>query len=205
MHTIVIILFHNKTDMQVEPASGLNRPQSLLDLYLSFTWLALQGFGGALAVAQRELVERKRWLTLEEFAEEWAVAQILPGPNVCNLAVMLGGRHFGKMGAAVALAGMLSIPLMLMLLIALAYAHCATHPGVAGALRGMSAVAAGLIAGTGMKFVATFKAHPLGSLTCAILAIAVFACIGLLRVPLGYIVLGLGGAACILTYRKLSQ
>lgn len=41
----------------------LNRPQSKTDLFLSFTFLALQGFGGVLAVVQRELVERKRWMT----------------------------------------------------------------------------------------------------------------------------------------------
>lgn len=49
------------------------------------TCLALQGFGGVLAVVQHELVDRKRWLTKEEFIEEWAVAQIMPGPNVVNL------------------------------------------------------------------------------------------------------------------------
>lgn len=178
-------------------------PQSLADLYISFTWLALQGFGGALAVAQREMVERKRWLTLDEFTEEWAVAQILPGPNVCNLAVILGGRHFGWPGALAALAGMLSIPLVLMILIAIAYAHWATHPGVAGALRGMSAVAAGLIAGTGLKFVNTFRKHPIGAAACTTIAVAVFVGIGLLRLPLPYAVLGMGGIACALTYRKL--
>ena len=58
------------------------RPHSKTDLFISFNWLALQGFGGVLAVVQRELVEKKRWLTREEFVEDWAVAQILPGPNV---------------------------------------------------------------------------------------------------------------------------
>jgi chromate transporter len=180
-----------------------SRPQSLTDLYLSFTWLALQGFGGALAVAQRQLVEKKQWLTIDEFAEEWAVAQILPGPNVVNLAVMTGGRAFGWPGALAALAGMLSLPLVLLLLLAIVYAQFATHPGVTGALRGMSAIAAGLIAGTGLKFVNTFKAHPLGALPCAALAIIVFVGVGLLHVPLGYAVIGLGSIACILTYRKL--
>jgi chromate transporter len=49
------------------------QPQSLADLFWSFTFLALQGFGGVLAVVQRELVEKKRWMTKEEFVEEWAV------------------------------------------------------------------------------------------------------------------------------------
>jgi chromate transporter len=69
---------------------ALVRPASLRNLFWSFSWLALQGFGGVMAVTQRELVERKRWLSREGFLEDWAVAQILPGPNVANLAVMLG-------------------------------------------------------------------------------------------------------------------
>ena len=53
------------------------RATSLPDLFWSFTWLALQGFGGVLAIVQRELVEKKKWLTHEEFVEDWAVAQVL--------------------------------------------------------------------------------------------------------------------------------
>ena len=181
------------------------RPQSLSDLYLAFTWLALQGFGGALAVAQRELVERKRWLTNAQFAEEWAVAQILPGPNVVNLSILVGGRHFGWRGALVSIAGMLSLPLVLLLIIATVCAQFATHPGFMGALRGMSAISSGLIAGTGLKFIDTFKVHPMGAIPCGIFAILAFVSVGLLRVPLAYVVLGLGGLACVLTYRKLEE
>ena len=93
----------------------LEAPQSKTDLFVSFTWLALQGFGGVLAVVQRELVEKKRWMTREQFVEDWAVAQIMPGPNVVNLAMMIGGRYFGLPGALAALAGMLSAPMVLVL------------------------------------------------------------------------------------------
>jgi len=68
------------------------RPVSVFDIYCSFTILALQGFGGVVAIVQRELVEKKRWMTQQEFLEEWAVAQIMPGPNVVNLSLMLGHR-----------------------------------------------------------------------------------------------------------------
>ena len=81
----------------------MNRPTSLLQLFLAFTRLALQGFGGVLAVAQRELVERLGWLTKEEFVETLAIAQVLPGPNVVNLSMMIGDRFFGLRGAVVAL------------------------------------------------------------------------------------------------------
>lgn len=154
-------------------------------------------------MAQRELVEKKRWLTTQEFSEEWAVAQILPGPNVINLAVIIGGRHFGWPGALAALAGMISLPLVILLLLALAYAQFATHPGVTGALRGLSAVASGLIAGTGLKFVNAFKTHPLGPAACAIVAVTAFVGVALLRVPLFYVIMGLGTAVCALTYGKL--
>lgn len=180
------------------------QPQSLSDLFVSFTLLALQGFGGVLAVVQRELVEKKRWLTREEFVEEWAVAQIMPGPNVVNLSLMIGHRYFGLRGALAALAGMLTVPLVVVLLLALLYAQFAGHPGVAGALRGMGAVAAGLIAATGLKLMGALKQHPLGLTACIALALACFTGVALLRLPLAYVLLGLGFVACAITYRKLA-
>ena len=125
------------------------RPHSLGELFWAFTWLALQGFGGVLAVVQRELVDRRRWMTNEEFIEDWAAAQILPGPNVVNLSIMVGDRYFGLRGALTAVAGMLLLPMLLLVAVAAVYALFASHPMVAGALRGMGAVAAGLVAEIG--------------------------------------------------------
>ncbi|MGZ3236937.1 MAG: chromate transporter [Burkholderiaceae bacterium] len=181
------------------------QPRSLLDLFMSFTVLALQGFGGVLAIVQRELVERKRWLTQEEFIEDWAVAQIMPGPNVVNLSLMIGGRYFGLPGAMAALAGMLLIPLVVILLLALVYAHYAMHPGVAGALRGMGAVAAGLIAATGLKLFGALKTNPLGLPLCIGLGTVCFIAVALLHWPLVYVLLGLGMVACMMAYRKLKS
>ena len=196
----------NATDLptaaHAEPARP--RPQSPADLFWSFTWLALQGFGGVLAVVQRELVEKKRWMTNEEFVEDWAVAQTMPGPNVVNLSIMIGDRHFGLRGALAALAGMLAFPLFLVLALAVAYAEFASHPAVAGALRGMGAVAAGLIAGVGIKLFASIRQHPLGRPVCVVLTALTIAAMAWLRLPLFWILPVLGGAACVLTFRKLS-
>lgn len=179
------------------------QPKSPADLFISFTVLALQGFGGVLAIAQRELVERKRWMTNEEFVEEWAVAQIMPGPNIINLCIMIGGRHFGLRGALAALAGMLLAPMVIVLLIALLYAQYASHPGVIGALRGMGAVAAGLIVATGLKLFPSLRKSALGLGTCVAFGVACFVAVALLRWPLAYVLLGLGSIACVMTYRKL--
>lgn len=179
------------------------RPASLSDLFFSFTWLALQGFGGVLAVVQRELVEKKRWMTREEFIEDWAVAQIMPGPNVVNLSLMIGDRYFGLRGAVAALAGMLAAPTLVVLGLAILYAQYAQLPAVTQALRGMGAVAAGLIAATGFKLMGALRTHPLGVPMCAALGALCFAAVALLRWPLAYVLLSLGLLSCALTWRKL--
>lgn len=187
------------------PSEKRPQPSSLSDLFFSFTFLALQGFGGVLAVVQRELVEKKRWMTREEFVEDWAVAQIMPGPNVVNLSMMLGDRYFGLRGAMTAVAGMLTFPLLLVLCLALVYGHYSDNQNVAGALRGMGAVAAGLITATGLKLLGAMKRHPLGVPLCAVFGIAAFVGIALLRWPLAYVLLGLGGLSCAMTYRKMGR
>ncbi len=181
------------------------RPGSLAELFWAFTWLALQGFGGVLAVVQRELVEKKRWMGNDEFVEDWAVAQIMPGPNVVNLAIMIGDRYFGFRGAAVAVAGMLLLPMLLVLALAVAYARFSDAPAVAGALRGMGAVAAGLVAGVGCKLAASLARHPLGPLVCAAVAAITFVAMVVLRWPLMWILPVVGGTACVLTWRKLGR
>ena len=180
------------------------QPASLTDLFVSFTLLALQGFGGVLAVVQRELVEKKRWMTREEFIEDWAVAQIMPGPNVVNLSLIIGSRYFGFRGAMAALAGMLIAPLCVVLVLALVYAQFAGHPGVQGALRGMAAVAAGLIAATGLKLFGALQKNALGLPICMALGVLCFVAIALLRWPLAYVLLGLGGVACTAAYKRLT-
>jgi chromate transporter len=183
----------------------VNRPQSLSDLFWSFTWLALQGFGGVLAVVQRELVDRKQWLTREEFVEDWAVAQILPGPNVVNLSLMIGDRYFGLRGAMVALAGMLVFPLLVVLVFAAVFAGIADSPAAQGALRGMGAVAAGLISATGLKLVGALKKNVMGTPVCSALAAITFIAIALLRIPLIWVLLVVGGLACVWAYRQFGQ
>lgn len=179
------------------------RPQSRTDLFVSFTLLALQGFGGVLAVVQRELVERKRWLTQEEFLEDWAVAQIMPGPNVINLAMMVGSRHFGVGGAMAALSGLLAVPLVIVLALAVLHDQFADNAVVAGALRGLAAVSAGLIAAAGLKLAPALARSPIPRAWSAGIVVLGFVLVALLHWPLVYVLLGLGGLGCVLAWRRL--
>ena len=183
----------------------LNRPASLRDLFFSMTFLALQGVGGVLAGVQRELVEKKRWITREEFIEEWAVAQIMPGPNVINLSLMIGHRYFGLRGAVTAVAGMLTFPLCVILLLAVLYSQFGAHAQVANALRGMGAVAAGLITATGLKLASALRRHPLGFPLAIAFSIATFIGIALLRLPLAWEKLSVRGLACVITWLRLRR
>jgi chromate transporter len=181
----------------------LTQPSSKKDLFVTFTLLALQGFGGVLAVAQRVLCEQKRWLTRDQFVEILSLAQILPGPNVCNVALMIGDRFFGWRGAFAALAGMMALPLVIVLLLTAVYAQYAMNPVVAGALRGMGAVSAGLIIGTGFKLVGALRANQIGVPACAGFLAAAFVAVALLRWPLVWVLLALGVAACALAWVRL--
>jgi chromate transporter len=178
-------------------------PSSLSDLFFTFNRLALQGFGGVLAVAQQELVERKSWLTRQQFVEMLAISQVLPGPNIVNLSLMLGDRFFGTRGAVVALSGMLVVPLFIVLGLAALYAEFAHVPVVAGALRGMGAVAAGLIVSTAVRLLGTLRSNRMGLLTCAILTLLTFVMIAWLRFPLLWVIAGLGSIAVAIAWNKL--
>ncbi len=151
---------------------GQRRPRSAMEVFRVFNRLALQGFGGVLAVAQRELVERERWMTPAQFLELLSLGQVLPGPNIVNMALMIGDRFLGWRGAAAALAGLMCAPLLIVLLLAALYRETMSQPMVAGALRGMGAVAAGLVIATALKLVGTLRGNPMGLKACALFAAA---------------------------------
>lgn len=186
-----------------QPSSA--QPQSLGELFTTFSRLAIQGFGGVLAFIERELVERKKWMTRAEFVEEWAIARTMPGPPALNLCIMVGARYFGWRGALVSLAGMFMYPTMLILVLAIAYAHFGNHPQVMDALRGMGAVAAGMIGATGLKLLSALKTNPLGIKVCSALVILSFVGIAIVEWRLLYVLVILGGIGYVLAFLKLKD
>ena len=183
---------------------SLTGPVSNKDLFVTFTRMALHGFGGVLPIAQRVLCEQKRWLSKEQFVEILALGQVLPGPNVCNVALMVGDRFFGWRGAFSALAGMMTVPLVIVLILTALYAEFASNPMVSGALKGMGAVSAGLIIGSALKLIPTLQRNPMGLPVCALIAIVTFGSVALLRWPLVWVLLGLGVAACCYAAIKIN-
>jgi chromate transporter len=172
------------------------RPASLSALFLAFSRLSLMGFGGVLPVAQRVLVERLTWLTAAEFAELLSVGQVLPGPNVINLSLMIGDRYFGWRGAVVAMFGMVALPMALVLMLTVLYQHWAEVPAVAGAVRGMGIAASGMIIATALKLLPNFSMHPLPRGLWVPIALATGWVVGAWRWPL-WAVIVVGGSASV--------
>jgi chromate transporter len=154
------------------------------ELFVAFTRLALQGFGGVLAVAQRELVEKRGWMSKEEFLELLSIGQVLPGPNIVNMALIYGDRCCGWRGAAAALGGVMGVPLLIVLALAWLWQQGATSPLAAGALRGMSLVAAGLIVATALRLAVALGRNVMGPVACAVIVALTVLAIGVLRWPL---------------------
>lgn len=160
---------------------------SRLDLFLTYGKIGLIGFGGINAWARRVLVEEKRWLTDQEYAETLGLGQVLPGPNALNAAIMVGDRFHGTAGAVLAPVAMFGGPLILLAGLAMFYDAYGEVPLVRGVLAGVAAAAAGMVLGTAAKM--TGKLRPPPSLLavglCALVAAGIF------RVPLIWTVLGL--------------
>lgn len=130
-------------------------------IFFVFSKLALMGFGGVMPFAYRALVEQHKWLTAEEFAKSMALSQMLPGPTVCNIGLMVGNRFGGIMGALAAVSGLIIGPFFIVIGLGVVYQQFGDLEIIRRAISGMAAVAAGLILATAVKMaMAMFaKAH----------------------------------------------
>ena len=125
---------------------------SLLRLILYFLTLGTIGFGGSIALAQAmqsELVEKRRWLSEEEFLRGLTLSQLAPGPLAAQLAIYIGfvkGRILGATAAGIAFV----FPSFLMvLIISMLYMHYGDLPLIQASLYGIGASVVGIIAASG--------------------------------------------------------
>ena len=171
---------------------------TLAALFLVFAEISLSSFGGAIAWAQRILVERRRWLTAREFAELLGLCQAVPGPSIVNLAIYLGTRHHGLPGAIAGSLGFLLPPLVVLLPLGLVYAHGAQLEVVRTALHGVAPAASGLLLATGIKMALPYRREPRALLFGAL----AFLSAGWLHWPLLPVLLVLAPCSIALAWRR---
>jgi len=163
--------------------------------------MALAGFGGVLPIAEDRLVRREAWVSAQDFLETLALAQVLPGPNVCNMAIMLGDRFHGIRGALAALSGLLLPPLIPVLLLAILYTRWVDSAWVNGALRAMAMAAAGLILAMVIRLSASLK-HPKSD---ALVAFLMLIALLVLRLPLSYALVFIGGFSLWVARKRMPK
>jgi chromate transporter len=161
----------------------------LAAIYGVFFRLGLVSFGGGMSGwLYREIVEARRWLTPDVFMAGYALGQIFPGINATNVTVYIGQRLRGAAGAAVALAGLLSAPFVIVLATAAVYRNLLGIPGFEAAMAGVAAVAVGMLLRLGVALARRFPWNPI---PVAIMT-ATFIAVGILNWPLVPVVLILG-------------
>jgi chromate transporter len=171
-----------------ESLSADAKPQvpKLSELFFGFLAIALIGFGGVLPWARIVLVERRRWLSGEQFAGDLALAQFLPGPNILNLSILIGARFHGPLGAIVSALGLVGAPVVLMIVCGALYSRYSDVAWLRGCLAGLGAAAAGLLISLAAKLAAPLlQGRRIAALAFALIA---FVAAALIRVPLYWVV-----------------
>jgi len=191
--------FVTGADLPALPVASGTAPVRLRDLFGGFLEVGMLGFGGVLPLARRMIVERRRWLSPAEFTDLLALCQFLPGPNVVNLSVALGGRLRGPAGALAALAGLLGGPVLAVIALGAVYGRFAHVPEVARALDGLASTAAGLVLATALRIAAPLRHRPGG----VAVALAALLGVALLRLPLPLVLVVVAPVGMLLARRGL--
>src|ERR1700731_492359 len=169
------------------PEFAPSTPPGLIALFIAFAKMSLAGFGGVLVWARRGIVDQHRWMTAEEFNETFALCHFLPGPNIVNLSVVFGSRFRGIPGRIAAVAGLVGPPVVIVTILAVLYGRYGEIDALRRILAGVSCAAVGLLISVVFRMMLPLikKRDLIGLLVL----LAVFAAIGLLRLPLPAVLL----------------
>lgn len=166
-------------------SSGDRVPLSAL--FIAFLMVSLSGFGGGLVWARRAVVEQQQWMDEQEFAETLTLCQLMPGPNIVGITVCVGAKLRGAIGAISAVAGFILVPWTVGLSIGGLVLRNAEIAVLQNILGGLSAAAAGLLIGTGIRLLMPHRSRRPALLFAGL----AFAGMAFTRLPLPMVLLAL--------------
>jgi chromate transporter len=190
--------------MLLKPAAECDRAGdlvTLVSLFSSFLKVSLCGFGGGLVWARRVVVEQRQWMDEQQFAETLTLCQLMPGPNIVGITVSVGAKLRGPLGALTAVAGFVLLPLAIGLTLGSIVLQRSQLPVLQNVLGGLSAAAAGLLIGTGLRLLKPHRRRP----TAILLAALAFLGMAFTRLPLPIVLLALAPLGIFLTALERSQ
>jgi chromate transporter len=179
----------------------LTAAPGMREIFLGFLEIALSGFGGVLPWARRVMVERRRWLSADDFTDVLSLCQFLPGPNIVNMSVAVGARFHGAAGAMVAVTGLLAAPVAIIIAVGALYSGYGHVGWVQGMIRGISAVACGLLVATGIKMLVA----PRSRSWTLVFGVAAFAGVAVFRLPLVGVLLVVAPISVAAAWRRLRR
>ncbi len=171
-------------------------PVSVASIFRVFLKIGTASFGGVysmLALFERELVRKRRWLTAEEFAQAVAIGQLTPGPPIVNTGLCIGYRLAKVRGAVAATLGQVGPGTGLAVLLAVWYLST-DNALLRAILKGVGAAVVGLLLAVVYKLATkTLRTYP-----AAALALAAFLAMAVLHLnPIG-VLLAAGAAGLLL-------
>lgn len=129
--------------------------RQFVELYLAFVKIGAFTFGGGLAmmpIMQRELIERRGWITEEELIDYFAIGQSTPGIIAVNVATFVGYKRLGWLGGIIGTIGVVTPSWVIIMLLASAISSVDKYPLAQKALRGINVAVAALLTSVIVKF-----------------------------------------------------
>lgn len=173
-----------------------------LDLFFTFARIGLFTFGGGLAMMpmmQKELVDKKKWITEEDLIDYYAVGQSTPGIIAVNVATFVGHRQFGVVGAIFTTLGIISPSIVIIMLLAGGINSISEYPKVQAALKGINVAVAALLTSVIVKF----ARKTIKNIWNVVFMLIAFVCIAVFKVPSYIVILAAILIGCLNTLRTL--
>lgn len=133
---------------QEAAADAIAQSVSISQIFLEFLIIGSTSFGGVVPYLRGSLVSKRQWLSDKEFVEFLSISQSLPGLNATNMAILVGQKLNGALGAIAALVGICVPGGLLMFIVGIVYKAHGDHAWATGALKGVAAASVGLVLST---------------------------------------------------------
>ena len=178
-----------------------NKLKQFLELYFAFVKIGAFTFGGGLAmmpIMQRELIEKRGWVSEEELIDYFAIGQSTPGIIAVNVATFVGYKKLGWLGGIIGTLGVVTPSWVIIMLLAGAISSVDKYPLAQRALRGINVAVAALLTSVIVKF----TKKTIKNFWNALFMLLAFALIYFFQVQSVWIILSSLIIGCLLTLYK---
>lgn len=178
-----------------------NKLKQFLELYFAFVKIGAFTFGGGLAmmpIMQRELIEKRGWVSEEELIDYFAIGQSTPGIIAVNVATFVGYKKLGWLGGIIGTLGVVTPSWVIIMLLAGAISSVDKYPLAQRALRGINVAVAALLTSVIVKF----TKNTIKNFWNALFMLLAFALIYFFKVQSVWIILSSLIIGCLLTLYK---